>query len=73
MSLTISSHRKLFRVLERLGLPLSGPAALISRCFDISRPHQHGIANNGAQVPTKISKNESVMLVGCGYSDKVPI
>ena len=37
-------------------------------CFEISRPHQNGIASKQAQVPkTNISNGKSAMLVGCGY------
>ena len=65
MSLIASRHGQLFRVEERLGLHLSELAAsainLISSCFEISRPHQHGIASKQAQVP---KKNTSTMLVG---------
>ena len=39
-------------------------------CFGLFEPHRHGIANKQAQVPQEIRKNESVMLVRCGWYDK---
>ena len=72
MSLIASSHGKLFRLEERQGLPLRGLAAFASSCFEISRPHPHGIASKQALVPkTIIINNKSAILVGCGYKDEL--